>query len=100
MDFSMLCESLVITNKIVVPASASKMTKIQRAQFFPLNRNQQRTQLTINLPMSFASGDGNQLSIESTRTTAIIETMMLLADRLFICIPNVGNHRTAKSAAF
>jgi hypothetical protein len=39
--------------------------------------------------MSFGSGDGNQLSTETTRIAAIIDTTMLLGERAFIVIPNV-----------
>ena len=82
-----LCGLVIIAKMAIAPANVNKTTMIHRAQFFPLNKNQHRTQLIRNRPISFISGEGNQLSIESIRVTTIIETTMLLAEGVFIEIP-------------
>lgn len=89
MDFSVPLWPGEIAKAAIAPPSARKTTKTQRAQFFPLNKNQQRTPLMQNLPMSFGSGDGNQLSTERTRMAAIIERTIFFAEESTIGIPNV-----------
>jgi hypothetical protein len=95
MDFSGPLWPVASAKTPIAPPSVSKTTNIQRAQFFPLNKNQQKALFMQNLPMALGSGDGNQLSTESTRVTTMIERIIFFPEASAIKTPNTQHLSTA-----